>query len=83
MVMSSDEIDISETSNSACRSWRQNISEGCRIVGTRSIPSGATVPSSIGQVLGLEEMAMLSVIFILSLSLFVGEPPAGYRPALI
>ena len=56
----SDEIDISETSNSAKCSCRQNSSDGCSTVGRRSMPSGFTLPSMIGQVRGLEVMPMLS-----------------------
>ena len=63
-VIIKEETDISETSNSAYRSWRQNISDGKRTVGTRSMPSGFIVPSRTGQVRGLEEMAMLSVMFM-------------------
>src|SRR5262245_28306035 len=64
----SDDTDISATSNSANRSCRQNSSEGCRTVGTRSIASGVTCPSMIGQVRGFEVRPMLncnlmSVIF--------------------
>src|SRR5262245_63226880 len=45
-AMISDDIDISDTSNSAKRSCRQNISEGCTMVGTSLIPCGATRPRS-------------------------------------
>ena len=38
--MMSDDIDISDASNSAKRSCRQNISEGCTMVGTSLIPCG-------------------------------------------
>ena len=38
--MISDDIDISDTSNSAKRNCRQNISDGCIIVGTSLIPCG-------------------------------------------
>src|SRR5262245_53649265 len=58
--MMSDDIDISETSNSAKRSCRQNISDGCTMVGTSLIPCGWTRPSSSGQVRSLSESAMLS-----------------------
>src|SRR5262245_56197841 len=60
----SEETDISDTSKSAKRSWRQNISDGCRMVGTSSMPSGCTVPSRIGHVLGLDAMARLSWSFM-------------------
>ena len=56
----SDDIDISETSNSANRNCRQNSSDGCSTVGMRSIPSTSTAPSMTGQVRGLEVMPMLS-----------------------
>src|SRR5262245_300330 len=59
-AMISDDIDISDTSNSAKRSCRQNISEGCTMVGTSVIPCGATRPSSSGRVRSLSESAMLS-----------------------
>src|SRR5262247_4931143 len=38
--MMSDDIDISDTSNSAKRNCRQNISDGCTMVGTSLIPCG-------------------------------------------
>src|SRR5215469_4153506 len=60
----SEETDISDASKSAKRSCRQNISEGCRMVGTSSMPSGATVPLRIGQVRGLEDTARLSWSFM-------------------
>ncbi len=44
----SDEIDISETSNSAKRNCRQNSSEGCSTVGRKSMLSGFTLPSITG-----------------------------------
>ena len=59
-AMISDDIDISETSNSAKRSCRQNISDGCTMVGTSLIPCGATRPSSSGRVRSLSESAILS-----------------------
>ena len=60
----SEDTDISDRSKSPNRNCRQNISEGCRMVGTSSMPSGCTVPSRIGQVLGLEVMARLSCSFM-------------------
>src|ERR1700737_368636 len=60
MEMISDDIDISETSNSEKRNWRQNISEGWTMVGTSLIPCGATRPSMSGRVRSLSESAMLS-----------------------
>src|ERR1700680_4874071 len=59
-AMMSDDIDISETSNSAKRSCRQNISDGCTMVGTSLIPCGTTRPSRSGRVRSLSESAMLS-----------------------
>src|SRR3981081_323219 len=59
-AMMSDDIDISETSNSAKRSCRQNISDGCTMVGTSLIPCGWTRPSIKGRVRSLSESAMLS-----------------------
>src|SRR6516162_8479796 len=58
--MMSDDMDISETSNSAKRNCRQNISEGCTMVGTSLIPCGTTRPSISGRVRSLSESAMLS-----------------------
>src|SRR6516162_9530411 len=55
----SDDIDISDTSNSAKRSCRQNISDGWTTVGVRSMASAATAPSISGRVFGLLESAML------------------------
>ena len=55
-----DDIDISDTSNSAKRNCRQNSSDGCKTVGTRSMPSGLTRCSMTGQVRGLSVMPMLS-----------------------
>src|SRR5438093_8183790 len=63
MSISSDESDISETSNSAKCSCRQNISEGWSTVGIRSMPSGRIEPSMIGRVRSLFERAMLSCRF--------------------
>src|SRR5258708_467871 len=57
--INSDDIDISDTSNSATRSCRQNISDGWRTVAVRSRPSAFTAPSISGRVLGLLESAML------------------------
>src|SRR5882762_7764135 len=57
--ISSDDIDISDTSNSANRNCRQNISDGWRTVAVRSRPSALTAPSISGRVLGLSESAML------------------------
>src|SRR5260370_1096215 len=58
--MTSEDIDISETSNSANFCCRQNISEGWTTVGVRLMPSGTTAPSISGRVFGLSDSAMLS-----------------------
>src|SRR5271156_3797596 len=60
VAIRNDEHDISDTANSAKCNCRQNNSDGCSTVGTRSMPSGFTVPSMIGQVRGLDVMPMLS-----------------------
>src|SRR5712691_10516512 len=57
--INSDDIDISDTSNSANRNCRQNISDGWMTVAVRSMPSAATAPSISGRVFGLLESAML------------------------
>src|SRR5262249_41829337 len=62
----SEENDISDTSKSAKRSWRQKSSDACRTVGTSSMPSGLMVPSRIGHDLGLEAMPRLSVSFMMA-----------------
>src|SRR5438445_193958 len=54
------DIDRSDTSNSAKRSCRQNISEGCTTVTTGLIPCGTTRPSISGRVRSLSDSAMLS-----------------------
>src|SRR3984957_476307 len=81
----SEETDISDRSKSAKRNCRQNISDGCRMVGTSSMPSGCTAPSRIGQVLGLEVMARLSCNFM-ALRRGLSEPMnssfAGGTPGL-
>src|SRR5579859_98419 len=59
IIISSD-IDISDTSNSAKLSCRQNISAGPSTVTAKSMPSTLTRPSMIGQVRGLLVMARLS-----------------------
>src|ERR1700730_19291505 len=60
-----DEQDISDTANSAKCNCRQNSSDGCNTVGMRSMPSGLTVPSRIGQVRGMLGMPVLNCTFIL------------------
>src|SRR5262245_29205020 len=60
VAMISDDIDISDTSKSAKRSCRQNISDGCTMVGTSLIPCGTTRPSSSGRVRSLSDSAMLN-----------------------
>src|SRR5215475_10557814 len=57
--INSDDIDISDTSNSAKRNCRQNISDGWRTVAVRSMPSALTALSIRGRVFGLSERAML------------------------
>ena len=57
LAMRNELIDISETSKSLNRSWRQNVSPGCEIVGTRSMPSGRTVPSTSGRTRSLTRVA--------------------------
>src|ERR1700745_2743577 len=59
-AMMSEDIDISDTSNSAKRSCRQNISDGCTTVMTGLIPCGTTRPSISGRVRSLSESAMLN-----------------------
>ena len=65
IALISDENDISDTSKSPNFSWRQNISDGCSGVGTRSMASGDTVPSRIGRLRGLVSSAILSSRFIM------------------
>jgi len=60
MAMSSEESDISETSNSWKCSCRQKISDGCATVQVRSMPSGATEPSRTGRERSLEPIIRLS-----------------------
>jgi hypothetical protein len=48
VMISSEESDISETSNSWNLSCRQKISEGCAVVTSRSMLSGRTLPSIMG-----------------------------------
>src|SRR5207249_1350952 len=64
LAMRSEENDISDTSKSAKRSCRQKSSDGCTSLGMSVIPSGFTLPSKIGQVLGLEAIAMLMGMFM-------------------
>src|SRR5580704_11310203 len=74
IIMSSD-IDISETSNSAKLSCRQNISAGPSTVLVNSMPSALTRPSTIGQVRGLLVMARLSC----RLAMLPPRPPLQVR----
>src|SRR6266581_3533234 len=78
LAMISDENDISDTSKSAKRSCRQKSSDGCTALGMSVIPSGLTLPSKIGQVLGLEAIAML--IGISTAVLDAQSVPGNYRP---
>src|ERR1700722_10109340 len=64
VTIMNDEHDISDTANSAKCNCRQNSSDGCKMVGIRSMPSGFTVPSRIGQVRGLLVMPMLNCRFM-------------------
>ena len=48
LAISSEDMDISATSNSPNLSCRQNVSEGFEWVQTRSTPSTGVVPSSSG-----------------------------------
>jgi hypothetical protein len=59
-AMMSEDIDISDTSNSAKRSCRQNISDGCTTVMRGLMPCGTTRPSISGRVRSLSDNAMLS-----------------------
>src|SRR5262249_10985753 len=60
VAMMSEDIDISDTSNSAKRSCRQNISDGCTTVMRGLIPCGTTRPSISGRVRSLSDSAMLN-----------------------
>ena len=68
--MVSDDIDISDTSNSANFNCRQNISDGCNAVGCSLMASGAIRPSRTARVFSFSDSAMLnsslSVMFRLS-----------------
>jgi hypothetical protein len=63
MAMSSDESDISETSNSWKCSCRQKISDGCAVVQVSSMPSGEIDPSRTGRDRSLAPMIKLSCSF--------------------
>jgi hypothetical protein len=56
------------------QSYRQKSSDGCTRLGIRVMPSGFTLPSNIGQVLGLDAIAMLSGMFM---GTFVEESVPG------
>src|ERR1051326_5555834 len=60
MAISSDESDISETSNSWKCSCRQKISDGWATVQVRSMPSGETAPSRTGRERSLAPIIKLS-----------------------
>lgn len=67
MIIRNDEIDISDTSNSWNRSWRQNNSLTATLWTMKSIPDGFTDPSNIARLRGLGPIAKLictSVIFL-------------------
>src|SRR5215468_3296300 len=59
-AMVSDDNDISDTSNSANFSCRQNISDGCMPLTDHSTPSGVTAPDRIGAVSALRDRQALS-----------------------
>ena len=72
LAMSSEENDISQTSNSSNLSWRQKVSEGSEFVQTRSTPSTSTSPSS--------SLAMRSFLADMKLSCTfpaMGSPSSG------
>src|SRR5467141_5314687 len=77
LAMIREENDISDTSKSAKRSCRQKSSDGCTALGISVIPSGLTLPSKIGQVLGLEAIAMLIGMFTAVLD--AESVPGNYR----
>src|SRR5262245_25721799 len=56
--MRSEDIDISETSNSAYLSWRQKISDGCIGVAWNAMPAGAMRPSRTARERAFGAMAM-------------------------
>src|SRR5436190_6940457 len=60
VAMVSDDIDISDTSNSANFSCRQNISDGCSAVGCSLIASGTTRLLRMASVFSFRASAMLS-----------------------
>jgi hypothetical protein len=60
VAMVSDDIDISDTSNSANFNCRQNISDGCSAVGCSLIAAGAIRPSRMARVFSFSDSAMLS-----------------------
>src|SRR5262249_19131669 len=59
-AMMREDIDIADTSNSAKRSCRQNISDGCTTVMTGLIPCATTRPSISGRVRSLSDSAILN-----------------------
>src|SRR5260221_3242207 len=82
--INSDDIDISDTSNSAKRNCRQNISDGWRTVAVRSRPSALTAPSISGRVFGLLESAMLRGRRTMMIASLLLQPePRHDRPPLV
>jgi hypothetical protein len=76
LAIISEDIDISATSNSANRNCRQNNSDGCKTVGTKSMPSGLICPSMIGQVRGFEVTPILNCNLIKCPALMRGRARA-------
>src|SRR5208283_5922180 len=77
VAITSDDIDISDTSNSANLSCRQNISEGWTTVGVRLMPSATTSPSISGRVFGLSDSARLSARRLRGMSSLLLQPQSG------
>ena len=92
IAMSSDENDISHSSNSSNFSWRQNVSDGSEFVHTRSTPSIFTSPERSGAMRSLLAEIKLSCRRSLmrhpSLTLIVGGRSSSWiglacSPALV
>src|SRR5262249_24964977 len=82
--ISIDDIDISDTANSAKRNWRENISDGWRTVAVRSRPCASTAPSISGRVFGLLESAMLrGRRAMMIVSLLLQTKPRHDRPPFV
>ena len=79
VAMVSDDIDISETSNSANFNCRQNISEGCRGVARSLMASGWMTPSRMARVFSFSESAMPEFeSFVHSMTSPASKPWRGY-----